>query len=723
MKTTQAPIGVSHATQAPIGVSHATQAPIGVSHATQAPIGVSHATQAPIGVSHATQAPIGVSHATQAPIGVSHATQAPIGVSHATQAPIARKMRCTCTPLLFVLCGALVCAVADNAQAAPGDKAADKKPAAAKTDKKAPDKQAKKKKAAPVASAGPAVSPDKLFARAKEAISKEEWSKAADLCFRFLATASKGAEKYEAAQLFLAVALHKLGFYHGAVEYYFQVANTRRSPALLPRAIRALEEIGLHKPIDEGLVLRDLIGDTDFGSSLPRDLADYVYYWQGMTNLRRGLHLWANERFHRIRRIGYYHYLAMYTASVRLLAPGKRKARKAAVENFAHLFGPLDLSSALESLRRRGESDSKLAYALKALINQDNQVRVHYSALPKKWDIELALLGFARISAETAILVKRSKETDEEELGRPFSYQVSIGGIPIYRRAPRYEKRAAMIKEVAKRREAVRKVLGKSRHALARLLYEQKRYAAAYDALGKIPGGTELSSQILLERAWAKYRAGDPHRAMGLLFALDAPVYKNLFAPEKYVLRGLIYRRFCHYRAAKIAARRFRLNYAKTLRAIRRGTALSRIRNVREAALRRGETFKLHLFYRSIVTEMRRLPDQKDWKKSGLFRQLARLYKSKRRQIRAKLLRELDFTAKEVGEDMLRTEEQVFLLEYEVGQAIFERVGESSGVAKIRKPASKVPVSSSRVYYRFNGEYWTDELPRYKFNIEDRCVE
>ena len=76
----------------------------------------------------------------------------------------------------------------------------------------------------------------------------------------------------------------------------------------------------------------------------------------------------------------------------------------------------------------------------------------------------------------------------------------------------------------------------------------------------------------------------------------------------------------------------------------------------------------------------------------------------------------------EVAEEMLQAEEQVNLLEYEVGQAIFQRVSETS-INMLRKKAAKVPISSARVYYRFGGEYWTDELPHYKFNIEDRCVE
>ncbi|MCC6746252.1 MAG: hypothetical protein IT371_01250 [Deltaproteobacteria bacterium] len=562
-----------------------------------------------------------------------------------------------------------------------------------------------------------------LFARAKEAFDSRQYARAARLCWRYIATNKEAAEKYESAQFFLAASLEKLGFYHGAVEYYFQVANNRRTPELLPRAIRALEALSLSRPIDESLILRDLVGDTDFGD-LPDDLADFVNYWQGVSNLHRGLDDWAGERFNKIGRQGYYYFAALYVASVRLLHPSDDQRKEAAVTSFARLFGPLDLGSALEAVRRRGEGDSKLGYALKSLINDDNMLAVQYGKLPKGWEDELTMLGLARVAAETGALLDRAKESDEESLGRPFAYNVEIGGMPVYRRAPRFEARAGAIRAVAARLLPVRQIRGQALHALARLLYEHKRFGAAYETLGQIPKNTELSSEILLERAWAKYKAGDPHRAMGLLYALDAPVYKALFAPEKYVLRGLIYRRFCHFRAAKIAARRFRIHYANTLRDIRQGDEVRDIGRVRAAALRRVQSRKLHLFARALREEIRKLDRQEEeWGKIGLLKNLHTLYRRKDEQARAELDRSLDVSAREVAEEMLNAEEQVNLLEYEVGQAIFQRVADTTGVARGQKKAAKVPVSSERIYYRFGGEYWTDELPNYKFNIEDRCVE
>jgi hypothetical protein len=617
---------------------------------------------------------------------------------------------------LIVVIGAAV--HAPPAAAAPGDAAAPAKP-----DGTAPAGAAPAEAAPPEKPAISEAAAAKLFARAKDAFGRGKYVEAARLCWKFTSRTKPGAEKYESAQFFLAQSLEKLRFYHGAVEYYFQVANNRRTPELLPRTIRALEAIALSQPFDEGMIIRDLIGDTDFGD-LPGDLSDFVYYWQGMTNLERGLGAWSSERFQKVGPRGYYYFTTLYVAAVRLLHPGKPEAKEEAVTSFAHLFGGLDLGAALEAMRRRGEGDSKMGYAVKALINEDNAVNVRYDKLPKGWPIHLAMLGLARVAAETEILLQRAKNTDEEALGLPLSYNVEIGGMPVYRRAIRFEERAPAIKAVASRYDSVRRINGKALHSLSRLLYEQRQFAGAYSTLGKIPKGTELSSEILLERAWSKYKAGNAHRAMGLLYALDAPVYRKLFAPEKYILRALIYRRFCHYRASKLAARKFRILHDEALRQIRAGVPLEEIDRVREPALRRVQSRKLFLFLRSLRWEREALKKWDDeWGPGGLYKHLRKLYRQKVRQIKAELKSSMEESTAEVAEEMLRAEEQVNLLEYEVGQAIFQRVSESAIAGVVRKKAAKVPISSERVYYIFGGEYWTDELPHYKFNIEDRCVD
>jgi len=571
------------------------------------------------------------------------------------------------------------------------------------------------------APAGEAAGPN-LFVRAKDSFNHGDHEEAASLCWKYISESEPSDEKYESAQFFLARSMQELKIFHGAVEYYFQVANNRRNPELLSRTIKALEAINLAHPFDEGLIIRDLIGDTDFGD-LHGELSDFIHYWQGVTNLRRGLGAWASERLSKINRRGYYFFSSLYLASIRLLHPATDADKREAVTSFAGLFGGLDLGAALEAMRRRGEGDTKLVYAIKALINDDNTINVSFSKLPKGWEVELAVLGLARTVAETRALLVRAKNTDPDSLVMPLSYLVQIAGMPIYRQSIRFEERAAAVKAVADKYDAVRRVRGKALHALARLLYEQRRYVAAYVTLGKIPRGTERVSEILLERAWSKFKAGDHHRAMGLLYALDAPVFRSLFAPEKFILRGLIYKRFCHFRAAKMAVRRFKKTYGKTMLRIRQGVPIAKIEQIKKAAQRRGQSKKLFRFLLSLRQEQAAHQKIELWHKGGLSRHLGGLYKQKIIQIKEDLKRAMAVSAKEIAQELLKAEEQVNLLEYEVGQAIFQRVSDAAAKGQARKRAAKIPLSSRRIYYPFVGEYWTGELPYYKFNIEDRCVD
>ena len=43
---------------------------------------------------------------------------------------------------------------------------------------------------------------------------------------------------------------------------------------------------------------------------------------------------------------------------------------------------------------------------------------------------------------------------------------------------------------------------------------------------------------------------GNPEKAMGLLYAFEAPSFWRHFTPEYYVLKSLIYKDVCHYREA-----------------------------------------------------------------------------------------------------------------------------------------------------------------------------
>ena len=93
--------------------------------------------------------------------------------------------------------------------------------------------------------------------------------------------------------------------------------------------------------------------------------------------------------------------------------------------------------------------------------------------------------------------------------------------------------------------------------AVARLRYERKDFEGALEAYDqvKLPALDPGRATLYLEEAWTRYQLGQIHAAMGLLTTLDAPIFRDEFLPDKYLLRALIYRDLCHYLPAKRAAK------------------------------------------------------------------------------------------------------------------------------------------------------------------------
>ncbi|CAN0557793.1 unnamed protein product, partial [Laminaria digitata] len=110
---------------------------------------------------------------------------------------------------------------------------------------------------------------------------------------------------------------------------------------------------------------------------------------------------------------------------------------------------------------------------------------------------------------------------------------------------------------------ADRQTRNDARLALARVLYEKQRYAAADKLYGQVevPELTTAEASLYLEKAWTSYWQRDYRRTMGILYALEAPSYRTYFAPERFLLRALVYKNLCHYIPAKREIRRFRFRY------------------------------------------------------------------------------------------------------------------------------------------------------------------
>jgi hypothetical protein len=276
--------------------------------------------------------------------------------------------------------------------------------------------------------------------------------------------------------------------------------------------------------------------------------------------------------------------------------------------------------------------------------------------------------------------------------------------------------------DLAKDEKLSRETRNESMLAVARLRYELKDYQGALDAYEKVqlPALDPGRATLYLEEAWARYQLGQIHAAMGLLTTLDAPVFRNEFLPDKYILRALIYKDLCHYLPAKRAAKELTRRFAESLEMIRDREDLTKDMRLRRAAAAQGATKRAAKFLESLTLEGERVGRYAGSFGERLYAHLTKLYDLARAEAQRVYDQRLNESVRAEADKLLRSAEQVRLMEYEVGLKLYERVKKG---AKLVAPEEDPELTSAQVAYKFDGEYWNDELRDYRVSLKSRCIE
>ncbi len=257
--------------------------------------------------------------------------------------------------------------------------------------------------------------------------------------------------------------------------------------------------------------------------------------------------------------------------------------------------------------------------------------------------------------------------------------------------------------------------------SLARLEFERQDWEAALEHYEDIRALAPDDPELLLEMAWAHYYNGDSRRALGLLLALDAPVYHDLIAPERFLLEALALRRLCQFGAARQAAVRLRERHGAAIDDIYSGIPLQQSLALRAAAGLRGGTRPLTRFRLRLEDERRTVETLAGELGPALAADLLSLYdrglaEARRREDR-KILEEVDGLA----DELLYAEEGVRLILHELGVALLRGRRRPSGIEEA--PPPEIPLTGERAFFRFEGEFWTDELDDFVVFAEDRCID
>jgi hypothetical protein len=276
--------------------------------------------------------------------------------------------------------------------------------------------------------------------------------------------------------------------------------------------------------------------------------------------------------------------------------------------------------------------------------------------------------------------------------------------------------------ELSKDQKLTPEARNEARLAVARLRYERKDYEGALKAydMVQLPSLDPGRATLYLEEAWTRYNLGQLRATIGLLTTLDAPSFRDEFLPDKYILRALVYRDLCQYLPAKRAAKELTRRFSDSLEAIREREDLTQDFRLRRAANSHGSTKRAARFLESLNLEGEQLNRHAGGFGDRLYKHLQKVYDLAHAEAERIYQQRLQDAVREEADKLLRADEQVRLMEYEVGLKLYERVKRG---AKLAQPEKQAQLTSAQIAFKFTGEYWNDELRSYRVTIPSRCIE
>jgi tetratricopeptide (TPR) repeat protein len=90
-------------------------------------------------------------------------------------------------------------------------------------------------------------------------------------------------------------------------------------------------------------------------------------------------------------------------------------------------------------------------------------------------------------------------------------------------------------------------ISGDANLALARIYYEQKKFDLSMKHYRRVSRESSSFYDSLFEQSWALFMAGYPNHALGMLFSVRSPFFKEAFNPEATMLASIIYYWMCRY--------------------------------------------------------------------------------------------------------------------------------------------------------------------------------
>jgi len=104
--------------------------------------------------------------------------------------------------------------------------------------------------------------------------------------------------------------------------------------------------------------------------------------------------------------------------------------------------------------------------------------------------------------------------------------------------------------------------------ALGRIFYETKQFTSSMKHYRLVSRGGESFYDSLFEQSWALFMAGYPNHALGMLYSVRSPFFKEAFNPEATMLAAIIYYWMCRYDDSRNELADFIQYHASTIKSL-----------------------------------------------------------------------------------------------------------------------------------------------------------
>lgn len=282
---------------------------------------------------------------------------------------------------------------------------------------------------------------------------------------------------------------------------------------------------------------------------------------------------------------------------------------------------------------------------------------------------------------------------------------------------------------------------------MARVFYSTQQFDTSIKYFEKLDQNSADWTESLFEASWAYFMKTLNSKALGNIHTLNAPYFEKQFFPESVLLKSVIYFKYCLYDQAEEAIADFNDKY----------TPLRK--NLEEMVKKYDDNAEFYEYVKKVKAGKAGLDpttqrlvmsvlDDKTLLKTfawvdELNNELALLQKSDKAwqttQVAAEVLQELTVQqsvasadAGKVARDRVdRLSRELGALardgskvKFEILNAKAEKLSAESLKANRVEAGHKeepIVVDDEHFQWKFNGEYWKDELGYYRFKIRSRC--